>query len=124
MPKKTICSLLLFSLVLPLYSQAAPKKKAKNKTITGIVHFYGSRYILKESKNNSGEWFILLESFILEDLVKNLSPTKAYEVKGKVYEFNRNKYILPLKFKVAKTPSEKVKAKKTKTRKKTKAKKK
>lgn len=101
------------------------KRKSSKITAEGKIHFYGDRYILKENEKEPGKWFILLESPVLEKIINKLDPSQDYKVKGKIYKFNRNNYLMAEKITLIKEKSKKkTKKKKAKSKKKSKAKKK
>ncbi len=99
------------------------KRKSSKITAEGKIHFYGDRYILKENEKEPGKWYILLESPILEEIINKLDPSQNYKVKGKIYKFNRNNYLMAEKITLVtekKTKAKKKSKKKKKSKRKTK----
>lgn len=66
------------------------------KEITGRVHFYGNRYILKDCVGK--ECFVILENGALETLLAETGHTDICRVEGIIYHFNQTRYFLIKKY--------------------------
>ena len=92
--RRILSCTLLWACLIPFHQvSAAPRKEKKIKAakITGRIHLYGNRYILKEAKGK--KWFVILENKTLEKLLSVLRDIELYSVEGGVHSFQKNQYL-------------------------------
>ncbi len=76
---------------------AGSKFLPEKQQITGRIHCYEGRYILKEP-GKEGACFILLENTALQKILHKIDLLKIYKVEGYVYYLEQNPYLFPVKF--------------------------